>query len=572
LAKNLLHVGIGPRKFDATTRIASRVSPMKIPGLVALLMTLAATTLWAQVPAAGPASPAAPSLMITIPDEPTAVDPASVMPPALSRKVTKEFSKTSLRDLAQWAKTELQMPVILDAKGLGELGLLSSEQITDQLQDEPISLILDRLDLIGMGWFIEDGTLHLTSRSEANEHYLTVQYVVSDLLDAKYPDHALIRVIEECTSGPWDANEPGTGTIILLGDVLFVRQTDRVHWEVASLLSGLRKHGRRTMLLDHPSHTGLRAKLEQVVNLNLDETPLDEAIRLLGTEAGLTLRIHPSVVNEGVRIRQPVTLKIEDQRLRAAIQEIGTRLGVELRGLVSDGALWVVAESELKSRSSTAVFDVRDLCRDEAEVAALSDAIYSQTRGPWDQDEPGTGVLEFPVPGTMVCRQNPTQLDEVLSLLENYRTALRASKPRAKVDESGKITTHYYRMPAEMADDLLLLIPQMIVPDTWQGAAATGSIRKVASKSELETVNKAAGEPPGKGAPATPAATISSPRSVLIIRQSNAVHTEIQTLIRNIQSGNEPVPEAVQGGQGGLGGGGFGGGFFQIEKPVSTGK
>ena len=65
--------------------------------------------------------------------------------------------------------------------------------------------------------------------------------------------------------------------------------------------------------------------------------------------------------------------------------------------------------------------------------------------------------------------------------------------------------------------------------------------------------------------------TVVSPRSVLIIRQTNAIHREIMTLIANIQNGNEPLPDyptKMGGGMGGGGqqggGGGFGGGFFQL--------
>lgn len=98
---------------------------MRIAILWVMLVGSGAESLWAQVP--GEAPPAtAPSLMITIPDEPKAVDPATVMPEALSRKVTRDFNKTSLKELTQWARDELKMPVILDSKGLSDLRLLSS--------------------------------------------------------------------------------------------------------------------------------------------------------------------------------------------------------------------------------------------------------------------------------------------------------------------------------------------------------------------------------------------------------------------------------------------------------------
>lgn len=519
-----------------------------------------------------PPADKAPSLKIVIPDEPRAVDPSTVMPNALTKKVTRVFDKISLKDLTAWAKGELQMPVILDSSGLSDLKLLSSEQITDLLQDEPLYVILDRLSLIGLGWYIDDETLYITSLERAQNHYSTRQYVVSDLLDAQYNDQSLISVIERCTSGPWDADEPGTGTIVMLGDVLFVRQLDAVHREVASLLAALRKHGRQTLLLDLPPHAKLRSHLDQLVTLELNETPFDEALRKLGTLLGTTVRIHPSVPAAGIRVRQPLTFQIDGQRLRSAIQEFGSHLGQDLRGYVSHGALWVATRETVDASYSTAVFDVRDLCRDESEVSALTYAIESQTGGPWDVNEPGTGVLDFPIPGTMVCRQNPAQLDEVLKLLEDYRTALRASKPRVRINHDAQITTAYYKMPTEMANDLLKLIPQVVAPDTWLGEKPLGTIQQVASQSELDVLSSDKARDQAKGATNLVLPATRSSRSVLIIRQTNATHRVIEQLISSIQHGSSATAQLPTGskGFGGGGQGGFGGGFFDMEAKTPT--
>lgn len=181
----------------------------------------------------------------------------------------------------------------------------------------------------------------------------------------------------------------------------------------------------------------------------------------------------------------------------------------------------------------------------------------------------------------MVCRQNPQQLDEVLLLLESDRTALRASQPRERLDvdpDADQISTFYYRMPAEMAQDLIALIPELIAHTSWAGENATGSIRKSASKAQVDTAPPPAPTAVGKAAPgATPMTlpTLVTPQAVLIIRQTKAIHTEIQTLIRHIQTGYEPTPQnSIDSGKqwSGSGGqqGGFGGSFFLQQLPSAT--
>lgn len=147
----------------------------------------------------------------------------------------------------------------------------------------------------------------------------------------------------------------------------------------------------------------------------------------------------------------------------------------------------------------------------------------------------------------MVVRQTEARLQEVRKLLENYRTALRASKRRVRPEEDPKaMLTQYYRMPTNVADDLIQFLPQLLKPDTWQSnnATAKGTIQKIQSWSESSVAEKK-----------LELAASQIPFSVLVIYQSREVHNELPELLQRIQHGDRPA--SAMGGMGGMGGDGW---------------
>ena len=525
------------------------------------------TSLLAQEPALPEtgAVATAPSLKIEIADEPRAIEPVTLMPPALAKAVSREFKRTPLRDIIKWLQNEQQLTVIVDTQALSDDGILMSHQVDDRLVNEPLYLLLDRLQALKLWWYMDDGNLYLTTIEKAQHHPVTRQYNIGDLLDAGFKAESILDTIQQSTTGPWDVDEPGTGTLVQLGDVLFVRQTEPMQREVSSLLTALLHHGRRTILMECPQHATIRASLDQKVSVNFDELAFDEAVAQLATLAGVDIRVDRASIESEVSNRYLVTLVANDQKLGTLIQRLST--DAELTPMIRGGVLWVASLEAEQIRRHTAVFDVRDLCRSQDESEALSDAIMSQTEGPWDVDEPGTGTLIFPKPGTMVVLQTESVLNEVLDLLETYRSALRASKPRLVKggNPNDDVLTRYYRMPSVMANDLFVILPELIVTGTWKTPELpknVGTLHIVSSKAQVQTTPS----PQSKEATSPlPAATINIPYSVLIIQQTREAHMEISELFQKIENGDSADLSIKGNGHRGAGGqqGGFGGGFFQ---------
>ncbi|QDU38386.1 hypothetical protein Mal4_27130 [Maioricimonas rarisocia] len=515
-------------------------------------------------PSAAADETAGPPALPEITDEPRTIDPASFLPEKLALPATVTFENATLREVADWIQAERDYPVILDERSLSDIGVLPSDPVSDRLDDAPLYLLLDRLQGLGLGWRISDDILSITTQEESESQLSTEQYLVGELLDAGFDADVLINVMMTTTSAQWlDADGIG-GSIELLGDVLFVRQTASGQREVAALLAGLQKHGRMTFTNEPQAHLVLREKLERDVSVEFDNVPLAEAVRELSEATGSDIRLDRRTLREiGVRERQPVSLTISERPLRTVLSLLLSDLSAAW--VLEDGVLKVTSEEAARDLMKTAIFDVRDLSRDDAEANALLDAVHQQTEGPWTNADGTGGNITFARPGTMVVQHSEARLQEVLKLLETYRAALKASKPRKQAEEDpNELITTYYRMEASTADDLENVLPMLVRPDSWETPRTPegkGTIHKVASGSELRS-GASRQMVAANGAGSGEALVVRY--AVLIIHQTRAAHEEIAEIIRRVEQGDllDASGEFEEFGGRGMGGGGFGGGYF----------
>ncbi len=499
-------------------------------------------------PAAKPGE--AVSLQIVIPEEPKGVGTTGLLPPSLTRPLTVEFQAKPFTEVVTWLRDEQKIPVVVDAAAKRTI---AQDSLTDQLKEEPLELLLNRLFVSGLGWYLDEGTLHLTSHEEARSHQLLIRYNLSSLLDAGFDPERLIDTIRKGTTGPWVGEEVPGGTAVLVGDVLFVKQRQETQTEIAALLAALASHGRRTLLLDPPQHALLRAKLAQPLSVNFDEIPLREAIRELATKLAVDLRVSTDVAKSVNFDREPVKQVAVDQN---AVTILAGMSRAPLAPEIRAGAIWVVAKSTAVTQRMTAVYDVRDLCLDFGESDALQEAIQTQVTGPWGQGKSASGQITFPKPGVLVVRQTLAGLDAISTLLEDYRGALRASKPRGKADEDQKkVELRMYRIPTVMAEEAEALMMELVAPQSWKSADAAqpGTIQKAASQPRVLDA----------GGPGEIGKSI-LPYSVLLVRQTVENHRAIAVLLHRLESGDPPPPTVTAPGRK-SGIGGFGRGYFSVK-------
>lgn len=482
-----------------------------------------------------------------IADEPKAIDPAKLLPSKLAEKATHDFSDSSLREVVGWLQENQGLIVLLDKAALNEIGVSPAEPISDRLDDDPVFLLLNRLKSIGLGWYFNDEVLYITSIEVAETRATTLPYNVGDLIDAGFELEKMEQVISWTIAPDSWEDSGGVGALNSLGDVLFVRQSDIQQRQVAALLQAFRKNGRQTFLNDPAQHLELRDKLKSNVSVNFADTPLETAIDELAKSAGSDIRLDRAALRDArIREREPVTLKLTERKLATVLEALV--LDLELTWILRDGVLWMTTPDVAETFLRTAVYDVRDLCRNEDEALALVNAIISQADPEsWDENG-GVGLVNSAKPGTLVVTHQEQVHQLVLALLETYRTALRSSKIRNVGEQENEVITVYYRLHSGVARDLSNLLPKLVEPDSWKADdrdEKPGKVYVVASDPDFS--NAAKGETPSL-----------IERSAMIIRQTRKAHKEIEEIIRRVKMGDAA--------KGGLGGGGFGGGFFSVPK------
>ncbi len=121
---------------------------------------------------------------------------------ALLRPVTLDMLEPPLCDVADELSRQLNVNVIVDARGLNDVGTDPMTPVTCQLKNLPLRFALDELlRPLEMTWIIRNGTLVVTTLEQAEKQLTTRVYDVSSLL-ANPPDYPA------CRSGDLDDSSP----------------------------------------------------------------------------------------------------------------------------------------------------------------------------------------------------------------------------------------------------------------------------------------------------------------------------------------------------------------------------
>lgn len=153
---------------------------------------------------------------------------------ALQKPVSVEFPDTPLVDVIQFLTEATGTRIYIDTVSLKEIGLSNDVPIRFTLKDRSLAttlrLILRKHDLTTS---IRSGELFVTTIEEASENLHVVVYDVRNLGS----EDQLIDALPALTSGDWKYLDGIGGTLSLTENgLLVVRQTDRVHAEIASIL------------------------------------------------------------------------------------------------------------------------------------------------------------------------------------------------------------------------------------------------------------------------------------------------------------------------------------------------
>ena len=484
---------------------------------------------------------------IVIADEPQSIDPATLLPAQLVTKVTVKFDGQPLKEVIDWLKRNCSLSVVVDYKALAANKLLETEPVYEDIKEAPLYLVLNHLQTLGLGWYVQDNNLQITSSEESQKLGRTIPYNLGDLIDTGYLPAELRQTIVRCSGGHWDEGRTSSnsGSAVLIGDVLFVRQQDNIHREIQGLLAALRKHGRRTYTLESPRHAALRAMVDQKISVDFLDTPLVVAVQELATKVGVGIRLdRASLAKANVREKTPITLKMADQKLSDVFQSLLAKHN--LTWYVRDEVIWVSSLATARGILKTAVFDVRDLCADKNEANSLKSVLLTQLYSDFSGQTESPASIEVPRPGVLVVRNTDRTLDEILQLLENYRQALSVSVRRAKVElDPNEMITGYYRLPAQMAIDTRTLIMGSIQPESWKSDNQPNARGTVTFVTAEPTVTDARGNVTTQKTAQIPTGLVLIENRVLVIHQTRAIHRSIGKLIRSLLDSKTIDPTAT---------------------------
>lgn len=486
-----------------------------------------------------PGAPVNPNAAIEIADEPKTIDPATLLPPQLTRKVTLAFNKTPLREVVDMLKKELGIEVILDETALYNEDIPTDIPIVARAKDEPAYLLLDRI--VGhrfyLGWSFCDGILRITSQESEERRFDSRGYDLSGLLNDGYEARHLCDLLDFIPNSRWKPTNADGGTRSVVGETLVVWQTHDVRHQVAGLMAALKTPARRILVYEPAQHESLQDLLERPISVKFDKTPLNEALAILSEQIGATISIDEEALSdEGTAPDSPVSLLLSEKPLRVVMDWLLERL--ELACIVEQGRLTVTTATLARELMGLSLFDVRDICRNNKTSRQLLEMIWGNTRCRWAYIHGDGGRMAFARPGILLVQHSAAVRDEIFSLIEELRSLRQQAEPASERPWARTVDVRFYRMSASVADYLERNLPILIAPESWRSEArpdAPGTIERIPIapipvSSRLPSQKTPIKEEDGKESNEEKVAEAIVQTVVLAIRQTADVHEEIAAL------------------------------------------
>ncbi|MBC8291341.1 MAG: hypothetical protein H8E37_13650, partial [Planctomycetes bacterium] len=452
----------------------------------------------------------------------------------------------------------------------------------------PLRLALDWIcQPLSLAWFIDDGIIHVTTADADAAHLIPRSYNIGGLLKKGIEPEMLINLILSLDA-LWQQLDGDGGTEAIVGNVLTVRQTWRVHRNVAELLATLA--GRKTpsrYLTGHDRHTRLLNLLQHKVTAEFLDSPLSDCIDFFADSLGT--RIHLDAValdDSGIPSDEPINLVLKDVSLAKAMSVALDPLGLAL--VVIDGRLTLTTKDIANENLHAVLYDVSDVFIGE-DVEAFLAAFQGTTDGMWEEIEGSGGrSLALPQSGRILVHQTDlvhAQIRDMIAWSRNTQGGdeeARKARADAAAHSAQKLITRFYKMDRDSAEDLLTLLPEVVDPASWKTDRNPrgGILRKVAAGRRIIEVkgNALSGQgqigggfvdpPRNKKQPAKKDTTpkppeiktsVVIPEAILVIRQTQNVHRKVEKFLNDLGIEWQPMGKDGRAFGGSMGGGG---GYF----------
>lgn len=535
-----------------------------------------------------------------------------LFPKVLEQPTPASLVDTPLVDALMYFSQLHEIPILLDATALEEYGIPGDTPITLDTQSLPRAFFeatakaavekkpapdlpsnADQVSLrlaldwicrpLDLAWYLDDGVIHVTTIDEDAERLVPRSYDVGGLLKSGLEPEMLVKLVLSLDA-EWQQLHGNGGTEAIIGNILTVRQTWKVHRNVAELLATLAaRRSPYQYLTDHNRHVRLLNLLQREVTAEFIDTPLSETLKYFADSLETRIHIDEVALNDnGISLDEPINLVLKGVSMAKAVSVALDPLRLKL--VVIDGRLTLTTQDVADENLHAVLYDISDVFAGE-EVEAFVAAFQETTTGMWEVvDGAGGRALALPESGRILVQQTDVVHAQIRDMIAWSRSTLgegdeaRKARAEAAAQSARKLITRFYRMDRDSADDLLTLLPEVIDPESWKtdDNARGGFIRKVAAgRRILEVKGHALSGQAQLGGFVTPPRTRESqpakkatelsppelktsvviPEAILVIRQTQNVHRKIETFLNDL--GIEWQSTAKLSGGGPSSGGGY---------------
>lgn len=512
------------------------------------------------------------------------LDDPELFPAFLAKQVEADFEGTPLSEVCEFLQETHGIPIMFHKSALQDEGIIPSEvkvslHIKSLTFEELLNHLTHPLDLV---WETTDGIVRITTPD--GPQLITRHFQLRPLIKRGHSVNSLLDVVRLATN-EWET-ENGASATALVGETVVVRQPCHTQRLIARMLAAIEQQQPLARLATCSGRDQLEAALRKPTTVDFSDVPLNEALSFLSELHAIPILLDKRALDdEGLAPEVLVKLILKDRPLSKILDLLLTDVG--LTYVLRDGVIWVTSRAASENQLAWVAYNVSDLAPSEELRRQLSDAILRTTNSKWvDIDQEGGTLFTTDTDGCLLVKQTDRVQAEIQILVEQLRRqgvgqVVEGNQPIRR----SKLVTKYYRMSSEIAADLCKTLPSLVEPDKWGAIdGESRTIHLVASAPQLDQVDgvvsggslevqvlhpvkEKSNKPSAKVEESPVHSVVVRPRSVLIIRQTQQVHREIQNLLSRLDIASEaatlePGDRPIGGVMGGMGGGMMGGGGF----------
>jgi hypothetical protein len=390
---------------------------------------------------------------------------------ALLKKVSVTELGTPLKQFADNIEAHYGISVEIDVRCFADAGL-DPEAIEINFDERNLSLgavLHHTLRPHGLSFVLSNDVLLITTRERTESITETRVYPAIDLLAFRQADgsvrddaNPLMKLVQEmCSPESWQT-AGGEGTINTHDGLFSVKQTRRVHEQIAALLETLRsaKKAAAEGNLSNARTAGDNAEVEAAlakatIEPDYIQLPLREVADKIQASVKYSVIVDDlELTNAGI---DPESVELNASYRRGPVKSALARMLSQhaLAGIVDHGVVVITTEERSRATLETAAYPIGDLLPDELKMGEaqiqrgralqclVADAVDSAM---WD-DEGGSSHIEFAAPWNLLVVSAPAETQEKI---RDTLAKLREAKQQQA--ESGLAPSD-----AATTDDLVLL-------------------------------------------------------------------------------------------------------------------